>query len=151
MLDLCDAAPFEGKELKQQPPCIEEAGSRTNRQNISGPPVQPPARFEGCRLPLRCINAKWDIGMRGRKLRINLYEATRLNVWRCCWATLLALYLTRSSGACTRVGRNFLRIHGDLYILHEYHPCINMGINGGTLGRKQPRGNGNSELGAKLS
>lgn len=66
-------------------------------------------------------------------------------------AMLLALYLTRSSGACTRVGRNFLRIHGDLYILHEYHPCINMGINGGTLGRKQPRGNGNSELGAKLS
>lgn len=143
MLDLCDAALFEGKELKQQPPCIEEAGSRTNRQNISGHPVQPPARFEGCRLPLRCINAKWDIGMRGRKLRINL-TAQRV-------AMLLALYLTRSSGACTRVGRNFLRIHGDLYILHEYHPCINMGINGGTLGRKQPRGNGNSELGAKLS
>lgn len=66
-----DAALFEGKELKQQPPCIEGAGSRTNRQNISGP-VQPPARFEGYRLPLRCINAKWDIGMHGRKLRINL-------------------------------------------------------------------------------
>lgn len=57
--DPCAMRPcFEGKELKQQPPCIEEAGSRTNRQNTRGPAVQPPARFEGYRLPLSDVSTR---------------------------------------------------------------------------------------------
>lgn len=56
------AALFERKELKQQPLCIEEARSRTNRQNTRGP-SEPPARFE--RLPTSSRTYKKGKGTAG--------------------------------------------------------------------------------------
>ena len=77
------AALSEGKELKQQSPCVEEARSRTNRQNIRGSRrATAPAPFERLPTSSRMYQKERRHGRYRRKLRINLRSYTLAAIYK---------------------------------------------------------------------